>query len=36
MTSVTESVVEDAALGWLERLEYAMKQGTELARLSRR
>lgn len=32
----TDSVVEDATLAWLERLEYAIKQGTELARLSRR
>lgn len=32
----TESVVEDAALAWLERLGYAIKQGTGLARLSRR
>lgn len=32
----TESVVAHAALAWLERLEYAIKQDTELARLSRR
>lgn len=34
--TITESTVEQATLGWLERLEYAIKQGTELARLSRR
>lgn len=28
-----ESVVEDAALGWLESLGYAMKHGTDIARV---
>lgn len=32
----TESVVEQAALTWLESIGCAIKQGTELAELSRR
>ncbi len=32
--SFTESVVEDAALAWLESLGYAIKHGPEIARRS--
>ena len=31
MTAFTESVVEDAALAWLESLGYAVKHGPEIA-----
>lgn len=31
MTAFTESVVEDAALAWLESLGYAVKHGPETA-----
>lgn len=31
MTSFTESVVEDAALAWLESLGYAVLRGPEIA-----
>jgi type I restriction enzyme R subunit len=31
MTSFTESVVEDAALAWLEALGYAMLHGPDIA-----
>ena len=31
MTNFTESVVEDAALAWLESLGYAVKHGPEIA-----
>jgi len=31
MTAFTESVVEDAALAWLESLGYAIKHGPEIA-----
>ena len=31
MTAFTESVVEDAALAWLESLGYTIKHGPEIA-----
>ena len=31
MTGFTESVVEDAALAWIESLGYAVKHGPEIA-----
>jgi hypothetical protein len=34
VTTLTESVVEDAALAWFESLGYTVKHGPEIARLS--
>ncbi len=31
MSSIAESIVEEAALGWLESLGYTVKQGLEIA-----
>ncbi len=30
MTAMTESVVEDAALAWLENLDYTLNQGFDI------